>query len=493
MFRTPLHTRFYCLLLFLCTLLFLVTSQHSAEAATWYLKPGGTGAGTSWTEAAGNIQATIHSAVSEDEIWAASGTYHEAISMATGIALYGGFTGTETTRDQRDWTANKTILNATGFNSSVVTVSHVQGTLLDGFTITGGFWYPSNSGEGGGGVSFSSVTSATMNNCTITRNSASIGGGVACNDAHPTLVNCLITSNKAYTGGGVSSYDSAPTLTNCTVSGNTSGQGGGLSSENSSSLTLSSCTISGNTANDGGGVYCHNASLTMTNCLISSNVASTYGGGVCMYRIGFGLYTQNLTNCTLAGNSAPEGGGLYIYRHSPTVTNCILWNTGDEVSLVHSGVPVVSYSCIEDGYSGTGNISDTPLFMDATNGDYHLQAGSLCATAGIGPALNSNVPSYDLDGVPRFGDFCTIGAYEIPHLALTPTPTLADTPTATDIPTLIATPSPTETTQPNYDVWPETGDGEVDSRDLLQLMSDQENLGGILFDFSCYWQRTLVK
>jgi hypothetical protein len=52
------------------------------------------------------------------------------------------------------------------------------------------------------------------------------------------------------------------------------------------------------------------------------------------------------------------------------------------------------------------------LFVDPENHDYRPKAGANTIDAGIGPALDSNVPTTDIVGTPRSGDTCDIGAFE---------------------------------------------------------------------------------
>jgi predicted outer membrane repeat protein len=111
--------------------------------------------------------------------------------------------------------------------------------------------------------------------------------------------------------------------------------------------------------------------------------------------------SPTVTNCTFSGNSASSyGGGMYNWYCSPTVTNCILW--GDSPDEIYAGTPIVTYSDIEGGYTGEGNINANPRFVDPTSSDYHLQADSPCIDAG-GPSYNA----------PR-GGACVIdmGVYE---------------------------------------------------------------------------------
>ena len=69
------------------------------------------------------------------------------------------------------------------------------------------------------------------------------------------------------------------------------------------------------------------------------------------------------------------------------------------------------------------------------------------------------------------------------ELEATPTPT-ATQPSPTDTPT--PSPSPTETQV--IDTWPDTGDGQVDPRDLLQVISEGESNPVLLFEISRHWK-----
>jgi len=104
-----------------------------------------------------------------------------------------------------------------------------------------------------------------------------------------------------------------------------------------------------------------------------------------------------------------------------TVMNCILWNdaapNGAEIHVDFS-MPSVTYSNVEGGYPGTGNIDADPLFLGAPD-DLHLGPGSPCIDAANGP----EAPELDLDGNPRIDDpdspntgvgppWADMGAYE---------------------------------------------------------------------------------
>ena len=196
-----------------------------------------------------------------------------------------------------------------------------------------------------------------------------------------------------------------PTLTNITFSGNQADYGGGIYN-NSSNPTLADVTFSGNQANSyGGGMRNSSSSPTLTNVTFNGNHAD-YGGG------GMHNYSSNptLTNVTFSGNSANEdGGGMHNNSSNPSLTNCILWGNSASRGLQiydQDSAPVVTYSDVQGGYPGVGNIAADPLFTDADGPDdvvgtlddnVRPQTGSRAIDAGDGGAC----PATDLDGIAR--------------------------------------------------------------------------------------------
>ena len=152
----------------------------------------------------------------EIEIWVAAGTYnpsyeidggygdyspdrHATFDIPSGVAVYGGFTGSEDEVDlsQRDWANNVTILSGdidgndaegdrSGNSYHVVSFYSVnQNTVLDGFTITGGNADGDDEASNGGGI-FNDFSYANdeipdggvnIRNCIISGNSAANNGG----------------------------------------------------------------------------------------------------------------------------------------------------------------------------------------------------------------------------------------------------------------------------------------------------------------------------
>lgn len=193
------------------------------------------------------------------------------------------------------------------------------------------------------------------------------GGGVYCEDASAVVNNCIITRNSAIAnGGGVM----RGTVTHSIVSSNSVyyyaffGWGGGAA-------------------------YC-----SMDNCLIVSNSVFLVGGGAS---------SSTLNNCTVVGNYA------YYYPSaldSCRATNCIIqFNSG-----LGQGICTYDHCCATSLSGNAGNFPDDPLFVDMTNGDFHLQTNSPCINAAN---IASFVGATDLDGRPRiFNGNADVGAFE---------------------------------------------------------------------------------
>ena len=289
----------------------------------------------------------------------------------------------------------------------------------------------------GGAIRCAASSSPTITNCAFNGNSATWGGAICCSSSSPTVTNCTFGSNIANEGGAIYCYySSSPTVTNCTFGVNFATWGGAIYCFFSSSPTLTNCTFSGNSADYGGAIYCRQSSnLTITNCAFNGNTVDNGCGGA----IYCNSSSPTITNCTFSGNDAWDYGGAISCDNSgsPTLNNCILWgntasSSGNEIYIADTGSScTLNYCCVDNtGYgfaSGvpTTTIDDTnncifvdPQFVDAANGDYHLQDTSPCIDAGDNNSVPSGVDK-DLDGKQRIVDgnnngtaTVDIGAYE---------------------------------------------------------------------------------
>src|SRR5438093_8822227 len=118
----------------------LLLAAHAGQCGTLYVKTTGNDSqsGASWTLAKQTIPAAITAAVAGDQLWVASGTYTQLVTLKPGVAMYGGFNGTETSLAQRNFGLNIAILDGRS-QVPVVTISNAsQDPRVDGFIITGG-------------------------------------------------------------------------------------------------------------------------------------------------------------------------------------------------------------------------------------------------------------------------------------------------------------------------------------------------------------------
>ncbi|MDI9370372.1 MAG: right-handed parallel beta-helix repeat-containing protein [Synergistaceae bacterium] len=350
----------------------LLLGAEVSEGAVVYVNSvaSGTNDGTSWADAFVRLQDGLAAASNGDEVWVAAGVYkpttgtdrYKSFAMKTGVAIFGGFSGSETSREQRDWESNETVLSGNigdpedhADNSiHVVRCEKVgAGATLDGFTVTGGNANYSgpleNLGEHGGGMIIVNG-SPTIANCHFTGNRAdNLGGGIVLyhNKLPVEIRDCLFSDNTAWRGGGVANqFTSSTTYTGCLFRNNHVGQmGGGMSNESCSSLEVSGCGFFGNSSGkNGGGMYnsgFQNSDNRIEESVFSLNTAAEDGGG--MY-VNYGFTKMEIAGCTFFGNNAEIGGGLWADINSPVV-NCTFSansaKTGGGMMLVNSSRPVI--------------------------------------------------------------------------------------------------------------------------------------------------------
>ena len=368
---------------------------------TIYVNASATGSnnGTSWTNAYKSLQSALEVAMAGDQIWVAKGTYKPSSAnglgtvtrlyhfrMVEGVAIYGGFAGTETSISQRTsfgyTETNETVLSGDIDNDGTLTNNcyHViynpcslsKTAIIDGFTITGG-----NANDMTGGHAW--------------------GGGMAnYSNGSPTVNNVTFISNYGNNGGGMFNYIySSPTLNNVSFIGNSSKHGGGMYNWNNSCPVLTNVKFISNTSLGEGGAIStfYNSALTITNGLIVSNSAVRGGGIDCQSSSPLAL-----TNVTIAANTATDDAGGVCCNSSATFNNCILWgNTSlklfPDMDIFSGNTVTMNYSCYSTklydiGNSGTFNITNhnittNPVFADAAKGDFRIKKVSPCVDAGF--------------------------------------------------------------------------------------------------------------
>ena len=210
---------------------------------------------------------------------------------------------------------------------------------------------------------------AVIIDCTFTGNSAHDGGAVYDIDSS-ILENCQFAGNSAENAGACLTYDG--TLNGCAFDGNVAdGSGGALGGGNISAVN---CTFTANDASSGGGAA---ASGSFINCLFSWNSASS-GGGVDVNPPEAVVGSATFLHCTFADNVADAGRAIVcpqVFPFSPSsaaLSNCILWDGGDEIRLYGDSTADVAYSDVYGGWPGAGNIDTDPLFVTGPAGCHYL-------------------------------------------------------------------------------------------------------------------------
>ncbi len=365
-----------------------------------FAAPGGDGTG--WAQAYKYLQDALDDTIHHPkpmEIWVAEGKYYPdegvglvpgdptaAFQLINGVTIYGGFPNVgEPDMNDRNPSTYETILSGDiGIkddpnDNSYHVFYHPSGTNLD--------------------------SNAIINGCTITCARANgsgdhwYGGGMYNDSSSPTVTNCTFRSNTAYaSGGGMYNFFSRPTVTNCIFSGNfADAYGGGIFNAMFSCTITTNCTFSGNSADLGGGISnAFDSSPTVFNCTFSEN---------CAVLAGCGMYSG--------------------YDCSPTMKNCILWDDTPDEIVDHDSSSVVTYSDVQGGWPGYGNINADPKFQDSDGDDdiigteddnLRLSPDSPCIDEGVNTVVTE--PD-DLDGRDRIVDgdcndteIVDMGAYE---------------------------------------------------------------------------------
>ena len=370
------------------------------------------GDGCSWTTALTSIQDAVNIAYSfgGGEVWVAAGTYRNTtnpiVTMKEGVRIYGGFNGTETERIQRDRISNLTKIDGENARKCIVGANNA---VLDGFTVTRG---TQNTGSG----LYCSGVSPTIINCIFVAHPESAvfikSGG------SPIFMSCDFLDCAAVHGGaavigldGSTTPPERPIFYRCKFMGNSATKRGGAVWNNDySEASFFNCIFDSNHGTlDGGAIDNDASSPHVVNCLFVNNITGGTGGGIANTKFsGTTLSKPVVMNCTFVNNQATTAGA-YSGGGAGNITNSIIY---DNIPLNTSGISgsaIVSFSCVQNGYTGEGNINANPQFINPDADDYQLQSSSPCKDTGT----SVGSPLIDIIGITRpQGTGFDMGAYE---------------------------------------------------------------------------------
>jgi parallel beta-helix repeat protein/predicted outer membrane repeat protein len=418
--------------------------------------------GTSWKNAYVDLSAAIH-ATHSGPIWVAAGVYKpstdengevpgnprlKTFKFKKGVAIYGGFAGTESSLSERNWDTNKTILSGDvgevenhDDNCKHVVYSAFDNldanTILDGLWIVDGGHY---SQYGGAGIYVDGAGTFVIRNCVIENNqSYRNGGGIYVFSADPLIENNVFRHNKAFSGaaiylyysdaivrynqfienkvdeypttsyssmnGGaitVSAYGSPQIISNL-FKGNFARHGGGaIDLDGNYNCLIQHNYFISNSATKGGAIFTDNAvSSFIFGNVLARNSATESGGAI---YVDYNAGPKLINNTIVFNNAGSLGGGLYLSASNAQVSNSIIRsNTSPSAPQVHvrvdraDWIPQFRNCNIAGGKPDASvtvflnNIDVEPQFENPSQDNYHVTALSSMIDAG---SLDASILDY---------------------------------------------------------------------------------------------------
>ena len=355
--------------------------SNSVNATVIFVDNDASGAqdGTSWADAYKNLQNALSVVNPGDSIFIAEGKYFpsttndrtETFNIPEGANIFGGFPKMGAPFSNRDVIRFKTILSGdigTPFDNTdnsyhVIRLNDVGNALIEGVVIEDGNADVSAGNQYGGAVHIQCNASSMM----------------------PTFRNVIFQFNEAYSGGGAVNIYNASTASTCNPN-------------------FENCVFLGNRSDFGGAIFYNcpggpsaNVSPSFKHCTFLQNHADVSGsseGGV-----SYGVSSN--ANCNAIFNNSIMWGN----SSNGTIPMC---------AVVNSAAVTVSSSITQSVISG-GTVVD-PLFIDETNGDWHLQPCSPAIDAGMTSALITDIYNHGRVSLPDLGAQEFVGELYVTNL-----------------------------------------------------------------------------
>ncbi len=428
--------------IFFLSLILTCSFQTQAQV---YVNPNASGAndGSSWANAYTDLQMALDNTASGD-LWVAQGTYVASNThgyfVSGAVNIYGGFDGSETSLDQRDFNTNITHIEGDAQGDDTpgdfmnnrsdnrIHLIHVDSNMMtvrfDGLMFTGGntladadtavFYragggifsyntpvhvenchFEDNWGRSGAGMYIigSGASGSVLTNSTFESNSTTTqcGGAMFNSISNVTVTDCAFTSNETNRGALYTLRCDQALIDNCTFTGNynAAGFGGAYFNWNTPGVTLSNCTFDGNSGNNAGAIYNDGRELevktiTATNCVFDQNEATGGSGGAVFNANAKSDYMD----CEFTGNAAGGGWGgamtCYSERGEVNVSDCTFTSnsaatSGGALTCGFQGQLMIEnteFKFNDARFGGVIFVQDDTSGLDISNCEFELNIGN---------------------------------------------------------------------------------------------------------------------
>ena len=370
--------------------------------------------GSSWIDAFDDLQDALDVAAPGDEIWVVAGRYVPsrpfcaeplcvAFSLLAGVSLFGGFAGSEDSRNERDIRADTTVLDGDLLGDDTATEGrsenavHVlvaldpvdEGTVLNGFYVRSGNATSSSAPGPFVGASLYVVDGhPTITNCAFIANfcrpvANNIGAAINFEGGSPSVSRCDFRGNGCAGVGTLGSTDLV--VEECLFRRN-SGVSAGVTINETTGADVRDCRFADSRASVGGGVRSLDSSAVRIARCVSRDLDATGGGGVNFTRSSDCLVRE----CSFRSCRATGGGSVRIASASGCVVRSCAFRfsgaTGGAAFDLSGSTDCAVVECdMRDGEATDGNA------IDVSSGDRFSIVNCVVANGSSGPPGSSAV------------------------------------------------------------------------------------------------------